>query len=61
MKPITYLKEVKGEMKHVSWPTRKQAITFTLITVVIALLTAVYLGALDFIFTRILETFLFNF
>ena len=59
MKPITYLKEVKGEMKHVSWPTRKQAVVFTIITIVIALFTAVYLGALDFVFTRILETFLF--
>ena len=59
MKPITYIKEVKGEMKHVSWPTRKQAIIFTLITIAIAIFTAVYLGALDFIFTRVLETFLF--
>ncbi len=53
MKPITYLKEVKNEMKHVSWPTRKQALIFTVITVVIALLTSVYLGALDFVFTEI--------
>lgn len=53
VKPITYLKEVRNEMKHVSWPTRKQALVFTVITIVIALLTAVYLGALDFIFTEI--------
>jgi len=55
MKPITYLKEVKAEMKHVSWPTRKQALVFTLITIVIALFTAVYLGVLDFVFTEILS------
>jgi len=55
MKPITYLKEVKAEMKRVSWPTRKQALVFTLITIVIALFTAVYLGVLDFVFTEILS------
>ena len=54
-KPITYLKEVRNEMKHVSWPTRKQALVFTLITIVIAVLTAVYLGALDFVFTEIIS------
>lgn len=54
VKPITYLKEVKNEMKHVSWPTRKQALVFTVITIAIALVTAAYLGVLDFIFTEII-------
>ena len=55
MKLVTYLKEVKNEMKHVSWPTRKQALVFTVITIVIALVTSAYLGLLDFIFTRVLS------
>jgi len=55
MKLITYIKEVKKEMKHVSWPTRKQAIVLTLITIAISLLVAVYLGALDYLFSQLLS------
>ncbi len=52
-----YLKETKGELKHVSWPTKKQAITFTALVVVFSLLMAVFLGAFDFLFLRALNLF----
>ena len=26
---INYVKETRGELKHVSWPTRKQAVTYS--------------------------------
>lgn len=48
---INYIKETKGEMKHVSWPTRKQAITFTIIVVALSALVAIFLGIFDFIFS----------
>lgn len=48
---INYIKETKGEMKHVSWPTRKQAITFTIIVIGISALVAILLGIFDFIFS----------
>lgn len=56
-KLTNYIKDTRGELKHVSWPTRKQAIAFTVITIVVALLTAVYLGFLDYIFALILQKF----
>jgi preprotein translocase subunit SecE len=56
---ITYLKETKGEFKHVSWPTRKQATIFTVVVIVVSLLTAAYLGLFDWVFTTILETYFF--
>jgi len=52
---VTYLKEVKGELKHVSWPTRKQTIIFTIIVVVLSIVTATLLGVFDTIFGFILE------
>lgn len=55
MKIGTYIKETKNEMKHVSWPTRAQSIAFTLITIVIAVLTAIYLGLFDYLFTEIIS------
>ena len=54
---INYIKDTRGELKHVSWPTRRQAIIFTTVVIVISLLTAAYLGLFDWIFTSLLETF----
>jgi len=51
MKIIDYLKETKGELKHVSWPTRKQTIYFTIVVIAISLFTAAFLGFFDFVFT----------
>ncbi len=55
MKLIQYLKETKGELKHVSWPTRHQTIQFTIIVIVLSLLTAFFLGVFDTVFMNILE------
>ncbi len=52
---IQYIKDTITEMKHVSWPTQKQTTIFTALVIVISLLTAVYLGAFDFVFSKILE------
>lgn len=54
-KAIHGLKEVKSELKHVSWPTRKQTIWFTAIVIVFSLLTALLLGFFDTVFVDILE------
>jgi len=56
---IDYLKSTKGELKHVNWPTRQQALAYTSIVIVIALGTGAYLGMLDYIFTNILRMFIF--
>lgn len=53
-----YLRETKGELKHVSWPTRDQAILFTIVVVVFSIIVAAFLGAFDFIFTITLRKLL---
>lgn len=53
-----YLQETKGELKHVSWPTKNQAILFTVIVVVFSIVVAAFLGAFDFIFTMGLKLFI---
>ncbi len=55
---IQYIKDTKSELKHVSWPTRSQTIWFTVLVIVISLLTAVYLGAFDQLFTHIVKTYI---
>jgi len=48
---MNYFKDVRSEMKHVSWPTRRQTIAYTLVVIGISLVTAVYLGLLDYVFS----------
>ena len=50
-----YLRETQAELKHVSWPTRKQVIYFTAFVIVISILTAVFLSFFDVVFGEILK------
>lgn len=45
----SYIVEVKGEMKKVSWPTKKRAIRDSAIVVIVSLATAAFLGSVDYI------------
>lgn len=58
MSLINYIKETKGELKHVSWPTKKQSIWFTVIVIVVSLAVSFFLGFFDFIFSLGIETFI---
>lgn len=54
---IQYLKDTKGELSHITWPTRRQAVSFTVLVVVLSILTSVYLGAFDTLFTTVIKKF----
>lgn len=54
---IQYLKDVRVELSHVSWPTQKQAVVYTMLVVVISVLTSLFLGFFDFVFVNVLEKF----
>ena len=47
-----YFKEVFAESKHITWPTRKQTMYFTIAVLAISVLIAYYLGLLDFLFSN---------
>jgi preprotein translocase subunit SecE len=55
MSIISYIKEVKAETKNIKWPTKKQVVNYTIIVVVLSLLLAIYVGALDAFFAKILS------
>jgi preprotein translocase subunit SecE len=55
---IDYLKDTKAEVKHVSWPTQRQAVVFTVLVIVFSVVVAVLLGFADFIFTEALNWFI---
>ncbi|HEY4516031.1 MAG TPA: preprotein translocase subunit SecE [Candidatus Paceibacterota bacterium] len=50
----TYLKETRAELTHVSWPTRNQALAFTVVVIIVSILTSLFLGLFDFIFSKLL-------
>ena len=55
---INYLKDTFAELKHVSWPTRTQTIVYTVLVIVISILTALFIGIFDFGFSRGLDWFI---
>jgi len=52
---ITYFKEVRAEMKHVSWPSRRMVIVYTAVVIGISLGVAIYLGLLDYLFAAVIQ------
>ncbi|MCP6718095.1 MAG: preprotein translocase subunit SecE [Patescibacteria group bacterium] len=53
-----FFKEVKLEIKKVNWPTTKETIRYTLIIIGVSIVTAAFLGGIDFLFTRVLDKFI---
>lgn len=46
-----YLKDTRGELRHVAWPTQLQTIVYTVIVILLSFFIALYLGLFDYIFT----------
>lgn len=57
---IEFLKEARAELAKVNWPTRAQIMRNTLIVIGISVALAIFLGALDFVFSQLAERFLFQ-
>lgn len=55
-----YLRETKGELKHVAWPNKNQTITFTLVVIAVSVFIAYFLGFFDFVFRLGLEKLITN-
>ncbi len=56
--PVNFFKEVKSELKKVTWPGRSDVIKYTIVVIAVSALVGLYLGALDFVFAKIIETVL---
>lgn len=52
---IQYIKDTRGELTHVSWPTQKQTTVFTALVIIISISIALYLGAFDYLFSELLN------
>jgi preprotein translocase subunit SecE len=47
-----YFRETVGELRKVSWPTRREATSLTIVVLIVIALMSTFLGVLDFIYSR---------
>jgi len=50
---LRFYNESIAELRKVTWPTRKEAIYLTRVVIVVIFSVGVFLGVVDFLFTRL--------
>jgi preprotein translocase subunit SecE len=50
-----YYRETVGELRKVSWPTRREASNLTFIVLIVIISMVLILGSLDFVFSWLLS------
>ena len=53
-----YFQETIGELRKVSWPTRKEAIRLTEVVILVIFIMAIFFGGLDYIYAWIFSKIL---
>jgi preprotein translocase subunit SecE len=54
-KVLGYFSEIRAELSKVTWPKRQEVVRLTLVVFAISLIVALYIGGLDYLFTKLLE------
>ncbi len=57
-KSIQFLREVKIELKKVTWPTRKQTMGSTLVVIILVMIISLFLGAVDYSLSSLMQVVL---
>lgn len=47
-----YSRETIGELRKVTWPTRQEATSLTIVVLIVVAVMSTFLGVLDMIYTR---------
>ena len=55
-KSVQFFREVKVELKKVTWPSRKETLASTSVVVALVLLSAFFLGLVDLGLSRLIRT-----
>ena len=54
-KIVRFLKEAKGELKKVTWPTPKQTLASTSVVIIVVIIVSVFLGIVDFGLAKVIR------
>jgi preprotein translocase subunit SecE len=57
-KSVEFLKEVKVELKKVTWPTRKQTTGTTIVVIIFVFVVAAFLGVFDLGLSKLVQVVL---
>ncbi len=57
-KGLQFLKEVKVELKKVTWPTRKQTLGSTIVVIILVMIIALFLGIVDIGLSSLVRVFI---
>ena len=52
--PAQFLREVRGELRKVAWPTRAEVVNYSIIVLIAVVLLTAYVAALDYGFGEVL-------
>lgn len=55
--PVQFFEETRSELQKVTWPTRQEVMRLTFVVIAISLIVGLYIGGLDFVFTKLLQFF----
>ncbi len=58
MKFVQYIKDSIIELKKVIWPDQQKIVSDTLTVVIVSLVTAFFIGVVDFFLSRLLNLFI---
>lgn len=50
-----FMREVRSEMRKVSWPNRKELITYTIVVIITVVIVALFTSVVDVIITWVLN------
>jgi preprotein translocase subunit SecE len=48
--PLQFLREVRGELRKVAWPTRSEVVNYSIIVLFTVVVLTAYIASLDFAF-----------
>jgi preprotein translocase subunit SecE len=51
--PALFFRQIVGELRKVIWPTRKELVTFTVVTMVFVVFMVIVVTSLDYGFTKL--------
>jgi len=55
LSPLTFLTQTWEELQKVIWPTRDEIIRLTSVVILVSLMVGLFIGGLDFVFTKVLS------
>jgi len=53
--PVQFFEETRAELQKVTWPVRQEVVRLTLVVITISVLVGLFIGGLDFVFTKVLQ------